>query len=62
MAGVETAAVFGSALRIAGMDRAALDRAIASPDGGGALAWHEVVPQLEDVFIHLLSQPAKVAS
>jgi ABC-type multidrug transport system ATPase subunit len=62
MAGVEAAAVFGSALRIAGMDRAALDRAIASPDGGGALAWHEAVPQLEDVFIHLLSQPAKGAS
>jgi ABC-type multidrug transport system ATPase subunit len=62
MAGVEAAAVFGSALRIAGMDRAALDRAIASPDGGAALAWHEVVPQLEDVFIHLLSQPAKDAA
>jgi ABC-type multidrug transport system ATPase subunit len=61
MAGVEAAAVFGSALRIAGMDRAALERAIASPDGGGALVWHEVAPQLEDVFIHLLGQPTSGA-
>jgi ABC-type multidrug transport system ATPase subunit len=54
--GVESAAVFGSALHIAGMDRAALERATGSL--GGVLEWHEVPPQLEDVFIHLLSQPA----
>jgi ABC-type multidrug transport system ATPase subunit len=59
MAGVEAAAVFGSALHIAGMDRDALERALTSFDG--ALVWHEVAPQLEDVFIHLLSQPARVA-
>jgi ABC-type multidrug transport system ATPase subunit len=57
--GVEAAAVFGAEVRIAGMDRAALERAIAAPDGAAGLAWHEVTPQLEDVFIHLLSQPAK---
>ena len=62
MPGVEAAAVFGSALHIAGMDRAALERATRSLDGGGGLVWHEVTPQLEDVFIHLLSQPAKTAS
>jgi len=56
MPGVEAAAVFGSAVRIAGMDRAALEKAIASPEAGG-LTWHEVTPELEDVFIHLLSQP-----
>jgi len=55
--GVESAAVFGSSIRIAGMDRAALEKAIASPEGGAGLVWNEVSPELEDVFIHLLSQP-----
>jgi ABC-type multidrug transport system ATPase subunit len=58
MPGVEAAAVFGSTLHAAGMDRVALEQAIKSPDGGGALLWHEVAPGLEDVFIHLLSKPA----
>nr|WP_294513461.1 ABC transporter ATP-binding protein [uncultured Rhodopila sp.] len=58
--GVESAAVFGSALHIAGMDRAALERATGSL--GGGLVWHEVPPQLEDVLIHLLSQPGKAAA
>jgi ABC-type multidrug transport system ATPase subunit len=57
--GVESAAVFGSALHIAGMDRTALEAATKSLDK--ALVWREVSPQLEDVFIHLLSQPAKGA-
>jgi ABC-type multidrug transport system ATPase subunit len=52
--GVEAAAVFGSVLRIAGLDRAALERAAAS----GGLVWHETEPKLEDVFIHLLSHTA----
>jgi len=60
--GVDSAAVFGSSVRIAGMDRAALEKAIASPEGGAGLEWHEVTPELEDVFIHLLSQPAKKAA
>ena len=51
--GVEAAAVFGRALHVAGMDRAALERAIRSADG--ALQWREVEPRLEDVFIHMLS-------
>jgi hypothetical protein len=51
--------VFGSALHVAGMDRAALERAIASVDS--ALVWQQVPPQLEAVFIHLLGQPAKPA-
>lgn len=54
MPGVESAAVFGSALHIAGMDRAALEAATRSVDP--ALVWHEVPPGLEDVFIHMLSQ------
>ncbi len=57
MRGVEAAAVFGLTLRIAGMDRAALDLAIKSPVRGGHLVWREVAPQLEDVFIHLLGRP-----
>jgi ABC-type multidrug transport system ATPase subunit len=53
MPGVEAAAVFGSELRVAGMDRAALEQATRSLDG---MEWHDVPPGLEDVFIHLLSQ------
>ena len=52
--GVESAAVFGSALHVAGMDRAALEQATRSLDPG--LAWREVPPHLEDVFIHLLTR------
>jgi ABC-type multidrug transport system ATPase subunit len=58
--GVESAAVFGSAVHVAGLDREALEQAIRSLDGG--LAWQEVPPRLEDVFIHLLSQSGKAAS
>jgi ABC-type multidrug transport system ATPase subunit len=55
MPGVEAAAVFGAAVHVASMDRAALERATGSVDG---LLWREVPPQLGDVFIHLLSQKA----
>ena len=51
--GVEAAAVFGRALRVASLDRAALQRAIET--NGGGLAWTEVEPRLDDVFIHMLS-------
>ncbi len=54
--GVEAAAVFGSAVHIAGMDRAALQHAIATFDPGKTLKWSEAEPQLEDVFIHLLNR------
>jgi ABC-type multidrug transport system ATPase subunit len=60
--GVEAAAVFGSALHLAGLDRVALEQATKSLDGGLGLVWHEVAPQLEDVFIQLLTRSAKVAS
>jgi ABC-type multidrug transport system ATPase subunit len=56
--GVEAAAVFGRAVRVAGTDRAALEGAIAALDRGG-FAWHEVPPRLEDVFIHLLSSAGR---
>jgi ABC-2 type transport system ATP-binding protein len=51
---VETAAVFGQALRIAGLDRAALRAAIDRLDDP-ALSWQEVEPRLDDVFIHMLN-------
>jgi ABC-type multidrug transport system ATPase subunit len=56
--GVESAAVFGNALRIAGTDRDALSQAIAREP---ALAWREVEPGLEDVFIHLLTATKEAA-
>ena len=59
MPGVEAAAVFGSTLHAAGMDRATLQQATSSLEGDAALVWKEVPPQLEDVFIHLLSQPVQ---
>ena len=55
MSGIEAAAVFGRSVHVAGSARAALERAIAEFDDD-SLAWHEVEPRLEDVFIHLLSQ------
>ena len=54
MPGVEAAAVFGRALRIAGTNRAALEATVRSA-GEKTLTWHEVEPRLEDVFIHMLS-------
>jgi ABC-type multidrug transport system ATPase subunit len=59
--GVEAAAVFGHVLRIAGTDRAALEQATRSLKVEG-LVWRDVEPRLEDVFIHLLSQPAGTAA
>ncbi|MGH6935011.1 MAG: ABC transporter ATP-binding protein [Methylocella sp.] len=52
--GVEAAAVFGRALRVAGTDRAVLENAIRSNDGA-VPSWREAEPRLEDVFIHMLS-------
>ena len=51
--GVEAAAVFGRALRVASLDREALKRAIETK--GAGLVWVEVEPRLDDVFIHMLS-------
>jgi ABC-type multidrug transport system ATPase subunit len=59
--GVEAAAVFGHALHIAGMDRAALQRAISSLDASHELTWREVEPRLEDVFIHMLGRSMEPA-
>ena len=53
MPGVE-AAPSSAKLRIAGTDRTALEATVRSA-GEKTLAWHEVEPRLEDVFIHMLS-------
>ena len=58
--GVEAAAVFGHALRVAGMDRAALENALRS-SGGDTLSWKQAEPRLEDVFIHMLSMKGEVS-
>ncbi len=51
--GIESSAVFGSSVRVAGIDRAALEATLAAFDPG-TLQWQEVNPRLEDVFVHLL--------
>jgi ABC-type multidrug transport system ATPase subunit len=51
--GVEAAAVFGRSLRVSGVDREALQQAIA--EHGAGVDFKEAPPRLEDVFIHLLS-------
>jgi ABC-type multidrug transport system ATPase subunit len=58
--GVETAAVFGHALRISGTDRAALRSAVDSLHDRG-LRWQEVEPRLDDVFIHMLNRQEPAA-
>jgi ABC-2 type transport system ATP-binding protein len=56
MPGVESAAIFGRALRLVGLDRTALLAAIGAVQTTPALAWDEVPARLDDVFIHLLHQ------
>jgi hypothetical protein len=55
-AGVGAAAVFGVSVHVAGTDRAALEAAIG--EHGRGIAWREVEPRLEDVFIYLLTRKA----
>ncbi len=52
--GVEMAAPFGSALHVSGVDRAALEAAIAP--FRDRFAWRETRPTIEDVFIHLMNR------
>jgi len=53
--GVENATVIGTALRLIGTDRAALEHAVATLQAAD-VSWQEVAARLDDVFIHLLSQ------
>jgi len=60
MEGVESAAVFGHVLHVAGMDRVKIEEAIRGAKDPG-LAWREVDPRLEDVFIHMLGESEAAA-
>jgi ABC-2 type transport system ATP-binding protein len=54
--GVEMLTRFGNTLHVSGPDGAALEAAIAPYRERGDLHWEHGEPQLEDVFIHLMSQ------
>jgi ABC-2 type transport system ATP-binding protein len=54
--GVEHAAFFGAALHVTGLDRAALERALAPFRNEPGVTIQEAPPSLEDVFIHLQEQ------
>jgi len=51
--GVMSASAFGAAVHVSGLDRAALEQAIA-PYREPPYQWAEVKPSLEDVFIQLM--------
>ncbi|MET0293834.1 MAG: ABC transporter ATP-binding protein [Phenylobacterium sp.] len=53
--GVESSAPFGAALQVSGVDRTALEAAIA-PYRKAPFRWAEVPPTLEDVFIQLMGR------
>jgi ABC-2 type transport system ATP-binding protein len=54
--GVEHAAFFGAALHVTGLDRDALERALAPYRDEPGIRIEEAQPSLEDVFIHLQEQ------
>ena len=52
--GVESATIFGQALRVVGLDRPALEQSIAEQGRHDGVTAEEVPARLDDVFIHLL--------
>jgi ABC-type multidrug transport system ATPase subunit len=52
--GVESATIFGQALRVVGLDRPALERSLAAHGIHAGVSAEEVPARLDDVFIHLL--------
>lgn len=52
--GVESATIFGQALRVVGLDRAALLASLEAHGSGPGIVTKEVPARLDDVFIHLL--------
>jgi len=55
-AGVDMLTRFGNTLHVSGTDATALAAAIAPWRDDPVLSWSAETPQLEDVFIHLMSQ------
>jgi ABC-2 type transport system ATP-binding protein len=53
--GIDTIAAFGAALHVSAADPVRLAAAIAPYRAQAGLTWHESAPNLEDVFIHLMS-------
>jgi ABC-2 type transport system ATP-binding protein len=53
--GVLSASAFGASVHVSGVDRAALEKAIA-PYRREPFNWTEVSPSLEDVFIQLMGK------
>ena len=52
--GVESATIFGQALRVVGLDRAALEGSIGAQGKQPGIVTEEVPARLDDVFIHFL--------
>ena len=59
--GVLSVAAFGNALHVAGRDALRLDASLAPYRERSALRWQRTEPNLEDVFINLLSREAQAA-
>jgi ABC-2 type transport system ATP-binding protein len=54
--GIDSVAPFGTSLHVSGRDRAALETAVARHRNDPKLAWKEIEPSLEDVFIGLMGR------
>jgi ABC-2 type transport system ATP-binding protein len=54
--GIDSVAPFGTSLHVSGRDRAALETAVAHHRNDPKLAWKEIEPSLEDVFIGLMGR------
>ena len=54
--GVDSVAPFGTSLHVSGRDRTALEAAVTRHRSDPKLAWREIEPSLEDVFIGLMGQ------
>jgi ABC-2 type transport system ATP-binding protein len=56
--GVRQVAAFGNTLHVSGDDASALEQAIA-PFKKDGVEWRQIRSGLEDVFIHMMDEPAE---